>query len=61
MITVLRNRGMTTQQAFNRAGEMLDGCYQEWIDVKAEFPQGAEVARFVEGTRTIMLASLHWQ
>lgn len=52
---------MTTQQAFDRAGEMLDESYQEWLNVKAKFPQGLDVARFVEGTRTIMLASLHWQ
>ncbi|PVH79741.1 putative pentalenene synthase [Cadophora sp. DSE1049] len=60
LITVLRNGGMTTQQAFNRAGEMLDECYLEWLNAKAGSPQGTEVAKFVEGTRTIMLASLHW-
>ncbi|KAK0103810.1 hypothetical protein ONS95_005809 [Cadophora gregata] len=60
LITVLRNGGMTTQEAFNHAGEMLNKCYQEWLDVKAEFPAGEDLAKFVEGTRTIMLASLHW-
>ncbi|KAH7397493.1 terpene synthase metal binding domain protein [Cadophora sp. MPI-SDFR-AT-0126] len=60
LITVLRNSGRTTQQAFNRAGDMLDECYLEWLKVKAEFPQDTDVAKFVEGTRTIMLASLHW-
>ncbi|KAH7303895.1 terpene synthase metal binding domain protein, partial [Rhexocercosporidium sp. MPI-PUGE-AT-0058] len=60
LITVLRNGGMTTQQAFNRAGDMLDESYQEWLNVKTKFPHGPDIAKFVEGTRTIMLASLHW-
>ncbi|KAG4431767.1 hypothetical protein IFR05_012743 [Cadophora sp. M221] len=60
LITVLRNGGMNTQEAFNRAGEMLEERSRDWELIKTEFPRDVDARNYIEGTRNIMLASLHW-
>lgn len=66
LITVLQRSGMSTQAAFDRAGEMLKECYRNWFLAQAEIPQfgeaiDVEVQKYVLAIRDVMTASLNWQ
>ncbi|CZR61268.1 uncharacterized protein PAC_11164 [Phialocephala subalpina] len=65
LITVLRHTGMSTQEAFDTVGGMLQKAYREWYIAQADLPLwgekiDADVQKFIEGCRNIMLANLNW-
>lgn len=66
LITVLRADGMSTQNAFDLAKEMLHQCYRQWYFAQADLPQfgesiDAEVQKYIIAIRNTMIASLNWQ
>ena len=59
-------QGLTTQQAVDKAGTMIDGCYKRWFNAPATMPVwGEEVDRqvwkFVEACRNVALGNLYWR
>jgi hypothetical protein len=63
---VLRADGLSTQNAFDLAKEMLRDCYRRWYFAQADLPQfgegiDAEVQKYIIAIRNFMIASLNWQ
>ncbi|GKU08468.1 unnamed protein product, partial [Fusarium langsethiae] len=62
---ILRDQGMTDQEAADEIGEMLYDCYRRWHMAIANLPFWGEgvdrdVIKFVNGCRNIALGNLHW-
>ncbi|CAF3541463.1 unnamed protein product [Fusarium graminearum] len=62
---ILRDQGMTDQEAADEIGEMLYDCYRRWHTAMANLPFWGEgvdrdVIKFVNGCRNIALGNLHW-
>ncbi|RBR18964.1 uncharacterized protein FIESC28_05786 [Fusarium coffeatum] len=65
IIFILKDQGMTTQQAVDQIGEMLHDCYRRWHNAKTSLPSWGvhfdrSVERFVRGCQNIALGNLHW-
>ncbi|RBQ74927.1 hypothetical protein FVER53590_13850 [Fusarium verticillioides] len=65
IIFILKDQGMTDQQAVDQIGEMLYDCYRRWHMALANLPFWGEgidrdVIKFVNGCRNIALGNLHW-
>ncbi|KAH6712403.1 pentalenene synthase [Leptodontidium sp. MPI-SDFR-AT-0119] len=65
LIAVLRQGGMSTQQAFDHAGEMLKDCYRDWYIAQSQVPQVSQatdydIQKYIDAVRNIMLANLNW-
>ncbi|KAM0345005.1 hypothetical protein ACHAPU_006888 [Fusarium lateritium] len=65
VIFILRDQGMTDQQAVDQIGEMLCDCYKRWHSAILDLPFWGEgidrdVIKFVNGCRNIALGNLHW-
>ena len=57
---------MTTQEAFDHAGSMLDDCYRKWDNAKVELPSfgeviDGEIKEYMDAMLATMTANLHWQ
>ncbi|KAM0230056.1 hypothetical protein ACHAP5_011475 [Fusarium lateritium] len=66
IIFILRDQGMTDQQAVDQIGEMLYECYKRWHVAILDLPFWGEgidrdVIKFVNGCRNIALGNLHWR
>jgi hypothetical protein len=66
IIFILKDQGMTDQQAVDQIGEMLYDCYRRWHMALANLPFWGEgidrdVIKFVNGCRNIALGNLHWR
>lgn len=66
MVTVLRAKGMSAQEAFDHIGELLRECYRDWYLAQARLRQWGEdidfqVHRYIAALHSILLGSLHWQ
>ncbi|KAG9232758.1 isoprenoid synthase domain-containing protein [Amylocarpus encephaloides] len=65
IIMVFRSQGCTTQEAYDKAGDMLKDCYRDWYLTQAALPQygeamDAEIQRYIKALQNVMTASLHW-
>lgn len=65
IVTVLRQSGMTIQEAFNEAGAYLRNCYRDWYLTQADLPLwGEEVAgqvqKYIRALETCVMANLNW-
>ncbi|GKU13338.1 unnamed protein product, partial [Fusarium langsethiae] len=65
VIFILKDQGLTEQQAVDEIGEMLCDCYRRWGTALADLPSWGEgidrdVIKFVNGCRNIALGNLHW-
>ncbi|KAM0268720.1 hypothetical protein ACHAPA_004642 [Fusarium lateritium] len=66
IIFILRDQGMTDQQAVDQIGEMLYECYKRWHVAILDLPFWGEgidrdVIKFINGCRNIALGNLHWR
>jgi hypothetical protein len=66
IIFILKDQGLTDQQAVDQIGEMLYDCYRRWHTALTEIPFWGEVIdrdvmKFVNGCRNIALGNLHWR
>lgn len=66
IIFILKDQGMTDQQAVDQIGEMLYNCYKRWHVAILDLPFWGEgidrdVIKFVNGCRNIALGNLHWR
>lgn len=66
IIFILKDQGMTDQEAVDEIGEMLYDCYKRWHMAMANLPFWGEdidrdVIKFVNGCRNIALGNLHWR
>lgn len=57
---------MSTQQAFDHAGEMLKDCYRDWYIAQSQVPQVSQatdydIQMYIDAVRNIMLANLNWR
>ncbi|KAF4975191.1 hypothetical protein FZEAL_7999 [Fusarium zealandicum] len=62
---ILKDQGMSDQQAVDEIGEMLYDCYRRWHSAIANLPFWGEVIdhdvlKFIDGCRNIALGNLHW-
>lgn len=59
--------GATKQQAFDKAGDMLQACYRDWDIAKKSMPacddelSRSAVEKYLEAMKCTMAANLHWQ
>lgn len=58
--------GLSTQQAVDRIGTMLNDCYKRWYSALANMPVWGEgidrqVLRYVDACRDAALGNLHWR
>ncbi|PVH78127.1 pentalenene synthase [Cadophora sp. DSE1049] len=65
LIAVLRQSGMSTQEAFDHAGDMLKNCYRDWYIAQSQVPQVSQaidydIQKYIDAVRNIMLANLNW-
>ena len=66
LISLLTQQGLSTQQALNRIGSMLDECYRRWYIALAGLPPYGEnidrpILRFVDACRNVALGNLYWR
>ncbi|RYP24797.1 hypothetical protein DL765_000343 [Monosporascus sp. GIB2] len=66
LIMLLTEQGLSTQQAVDRIGTMLDNCYKRWYKALADMPVWGEeidrqVLRFVDVCRNVALGNLYWR
>jgi len=59
-------QGLSTQQAMDNVGVMIDNCYRRWYRALANMPVWGEkidreVLRFVDVCRGVALGNLHWR
>lgn len=59
-------QGLSTQQAMDEVGHMMDNCYQRWYQALANMPVWGEkidreVLRFISVCRDVALGNLHWR
>ncbi|TPX17870.1 uncharacterized protein E0L32_002971 [Thyridium curvatum] len=65
VIFILKDQGMTDQEAVDHIGEMLYECYRRWYEALRSLPFWGEkidrdVVKFINGCRNIALGNLHW-
>ncbi|KAM0364334.1 hypothetical protein ACHAO7_009394 [Fusarium culmorum] len=65
IIFILKEQGMTDQQAVDQVGTILYDCYHRWHAALGDLPFGGEcidrdVFKFIDGCRNIALGNLHW-
>lgn len=65
IIFILKDQGMSDQQAVDQIGEMLYDCYRRWHEALRNLPFWGEnidrdVLKFINGCRNIALGNLHW-
>ncbi|KAI1080827.1 Presilphiperfolan-8-beta-ol synthase [Whalleya microplaca] len=65
LIMLLKAKGLSTQQAVDRMGTMLDDCYKRWYTALANMPAWGEkidhkVLQFVDVCRNVALGNLYW-
>ncbi|KUJ11138.1 putative pentalenene synthase [Mollisia scopiformis] len=65
LVTVFRTNGMSIQDAFDQAGEMLKHCYRDWYLAQAELLQygeaiDAQLQLYMIAIQNVMTASLNW-
>ncbi|KAF4468445.1 pentalenene synthase [Fusarium albosuccineum] len=66
IIFILKDQGMSDQQAVDHIGEMLYDCYRRWYNALINLPFWGEgidrdVMKFINGCRNIALGNLHWR
>ena len=66
IIFILKDQGLTDQQAVDEIGEMLCDCYKRWHNALEDLPFWGgdidrDVIKFVNGCRNIALGNLHWR
>jgi hypothetical protein len=59
-------QGLSTQQAMDKVGMMIDNCYRRWYRALADMliwgeKIDREVLRFVDVCRDVALGNLHWR
>jgi hypothetical protein len=57
---------MTTQEAFDHAGGMLNKCYRDWFLAQADLPCSGEVIdravqKYIDALQATTAANLYWQ
>jgi len=57
---------MSTQEAFDRAGQILKECYLDWYIAQSQLPQTSQaidydIHKYIDAVRNIMLANLNWR
>lgn len=57
---------LSVQQAVDRIGDMVEGCYRRWYLALAELPSygekiDREVLKFVEACRLVAQGNLYWR
>ncbi|KAK8052035.1 Presilphiperfolan-8-beta-ol synthase [Apiospora rasikravindrae] len=65
LISLLMEQGSSPQQAVDKIGDMINGCYVRWYSALAALPPygediDREVLKFVEICRCVALGNLHW-
>ncbi|KPA42163.1 terpene synthase metal protein [Fusarium langsethiae] len=65
IIFILKEQGMTDQQAVDQVGTILYDCYHRWHAALGDLPFRGEcidrdVFKFIDGCRNIALGNLHW-
>ncbi len=66
LIALCREEGMTQQEAYNRAGELLKDRYRAWYIAQSELPQWGEevdvqVQKYIKGCQDTILANMNWR
>lgn len=66
MVTVCQLHGLSTQQAFDTVGKLLENCYRRWEEVEASVPNwcpevDVEVQRYIDGIKSVVKANLNWR
>ncbi|KAI1746420.1 isoprenoid synthase domain-containing protein [Xylaria scruposa] len=62
---ILKDDGLSDQEAVDRVGEMLRDCYKRWYRAMTELPYWGykidkHVLRYIEGCRNLALGNLTW-
>jgi len=60
------SQGLSTQQAVDQIGAMIDECYKRWYTALANMPIWGEnvdrqVLKFVDACRNVALGNLYWR
>jgi hypothetical protein len=66
ILFILRENGLTEQEAVDRVGDMLVDCYKRWYEALRNLPFWGsaidrDVLRYVDGCRNLALGNLHWR
>ncbi|KAL8970758.1 MAG: hypothetical protein Q9197_003640 [Variospora fuerteventurae] len=64
LVSLLVEQGLSTQQALDKTGDMLDDCYRRWYSVLANMPVYGEeidrqVLRFIDTCSCVALGNLY--
>ncbi|KAH8645833.1 isoprenoid synthase domain-containing protein [Xylariales sp. PMI_506] len=62
---ILKDQGLTNQEASDHVGEMLTDCYKRWYSAMVELPYWGDkidkdVLKYIEGCRNLALGNLTW-
>ncbi|KAF7596078.1 hypothetical protein BBP40_003340 [Aspergillus hancockii] len=65
LITLLKAKGRSIQEAVDEIGAMIDDCYKRWYRALANLPVFGEhidheVLKFIDACRNVALGNLHW-
>ncbi|KAJ1333154.1 presilphiperfolanol synthase [Microdochium nivale] len=65
ILFLLKDQGMTTQEAADRVGQMLHDCYRRWYSHLVALPYWGnnidrQVLKYIEGCRNLALGNLTW-
>ncbi|KXJ88154.1 isoprenoid synthase domain-containing protein [Microdochium bolleyi] len=65
IIFLLKDQGLTTQEATDRVGQMLTDCYRRWYSHLVALPYwddsiDRQVLKYIEGCRNLALGNLTW-
>jgi len=63
---LLKDQGMSTQEAADRVGQMLHDCYRRWYTHLVTLPYWGDsidrqVLKYIEGCRNLALGNLTWR
>lgn len=66
MVIVCQLHGLSTQQAFDMVGKLLEDRYRRWEEVETSFPRwgaevDAEVQRYIDSIKAVVKANLNWR
>ncbi|KAJ5408226.1 hypothetical protein N7509_002109 [Penicillium cosmopolitanum] len=66
LIPLLKDQGLSTQQAMDKIGEILIGRYKRWYNVLADLPVWGEdvdreVLKYIDMRLYMALGNLHWK
>lgn len=66
ILFLLKDQGMTTQEAADRVGQMLHDCYRRWYSHLVALPYWGnnidrQVLKYIEGCRNLALGNLTWR